>query len=201
MIIQVPIARPRIPSLPCFGAISFLSSWAFRRAASLFERKSLLIRPEPNMKPKMTETMFPVKKVAHQTGETLSQPIFKMALTRPQMPQKQNRIPNQPWYGSTLDNNSFALGFFESNSEGTAIILNKINEIPQIIIVAFLGRTNFNTCYRSFSPIDVGTVNLMVQRCPRTDPCKTLTTAKLPSLKMGRLLPNPLPRVGTPSCP
>ena len=43
-------------------------------------------------------------------------------------------IPIQPWYGSIFSKSSFALGFFDNNKDGTAMMLNKINVIPKVIM-------------------------------------------------------------------
>ena len=96
-IIHAPTINPKMPSLPCFGAILVLNSSAFSFAASFFDKKNLLIRPKPNIKPKVAETMFPAKSVIHQIGAVVNQPRLRIAVIIPHIPQKQKTSPIQPW--------------------------------------------------------------------------------------------------------
>ena len=101
IIIKRPKIGPKIPSLPCLGVILVRISSAFALAASFFDKKYLLIKPKPNIKANMVETMLPVKSVIHQIGEDANQPKFRRAVVTHLRP-RQKTTPIQPWYGSTF---------------------------------------------------------------------------------------------------
>lgn len=68
IIIQMPTRIPTMPSLPCFGAILSRNAVVLAFATSLFERNSLLIKPEPSMKPNAVDIVLPARMVTHQLG-------------------------------------------------------------------------------------------------------------------------------------